>query len=60
MDVSTTPVFSTCVSIPVTVQNVTKTFSGKLDAGVGERALYFRFRGTGAVDFIAFELKQPY
>ena len=32
-------------------------FGGALDVGTGVKALYFRFCGTGAVDFIAFELK---
>ena len=57
MDISATPDFSKHASIPVSVQGETKTFSGKLNIGTGKSALYFRFCGTGAVDFIAFELK---
>lgn len=34
----------------------TQTFFGALNIGTGDKALYFQFCGTGAMDFIAFEL----
>ena len=57
MEVSDTPGFNSPVRIPVTVQGSRKTFSSKITMGTGVKALYFKFRGTGAIDFIAFELK---
>lgn len=33
-----------------------ETFFGPLNVGTGKKALYFQFCGTGAMDFLAFEL----
>ena len=57
IEVSDTPEFSTlAASIPVeagkTMTNVTAPF--RMADGV--KALYFRFRGEGAMNFFAFEL----
>ena len=57
IEVSTTPDFAEAASIPVDVRGGRKTFSGRFDGGAGVKALYIKFVGTGAVDFIAFELK---
>lgn len=58
MYVSDNPQFSNGTVIPVNVQgNEGKRFSGPLTIPDGKSALYFRFCGQGAVDFIAFELK---
>ena len=57
MEVSDSPSFDSPALIPVAVQSENKTFSRKINMGTGTKALYFKFRGTGAVDFIAFELK---
>ena len=56
MEISDTPDFINPFSIPVEVRSEAKIFSGKIDLGTEEKALYFRFSGTGAVDFVAFEL----
>lgn len=56
MEVAATPDFASAARIPVDVQGGKKTFSGKLNVGTGVKALYFKFCGSGAVDFIAFEL----
>ncbi len=57
MEVSDTSDFANAVSIPVDVHGAKESFSGKLNVGAGVKALYFRFRGSGAVDFHGFELK---
>ena len=49
--------FANGAVLPVSLHNSTVTIGGTLDVGTGEKALYFQFRGTGAVDFIAFELQ---
>lgn len=56
MEISDTPDFTAAAGIPVELDGNTKAFSGKLNLGKGKKALYFRYCGTGAVDFIAFEL----
>ena len=55
--VSDSPNFTNGAVIPVSLNNSTVTVGGALDVGTGKKALYFQFCGTGAVDFIAFELK---
>ena len=57
MKVSDSPDFANGAVIPVSLNNSTVTVGGTLDVGAGRKALYFQFCGTGAVDFIAFELK---
>ena len=57
MRVSDSPSFANGAVIPVSLNNSTVTVGGTLDVGTGKKALYFQFCGTGAVDFIAFELK---
>ena len=57
MRVSDSPDFTNGAVIPVSLNNSTITVGGTLDVGTGKKALYFQFCGTGAVDFIAFELK---
>lgn len=58
MQVSESPDFSirnACV--PVRLTGVPAAFSGDLDITPGKKALYFKFMGTGAVDFLSFTLK---
>jgi hypothetical protein len=43
--------------IPVNVDGKQVTLSARSSISDGVKPLYFMFRGTGAVDFIAFELK---
>ena len=55
--VSDSPNFANGAVIPVSLSGSSATFSGALDVGTGVKALFFQFCGTGAVDFIAFELR---
>lgn len=57
IEISDAPTFASSANIPVELNGQTKTFSGTLNLGTGRKALYFRYCGTGAVDFIAFELR---
>ena len=59
MEVSDTPDFGRlCACIPVKPEGRVQTADAPLQVEPGKRPLYFRFRGEGAVDFIAFEIKQ--
>lgn len=58
MAVCDTPDFADASLIPVVSDGGRRECFGALHIGEGKKALYFQFRGTGAVDFIGFELKQ--
>ena len=54
--VATSPDFTDCDVLPVKLEGGFKTFEGSFHL-TGERsALYFRYTGTGAISFHAFEL----
>ncbi len=57
MEVSDNPEFKNVTSIPVSLKGGIASFGSRLDVGAGVKPLYFRFVGTGAVDFHAFELQ---
>ena len=57
MEVSDNPEFQNVTSIPVSLKGGIASFGSRLDVGAGVKPLYFRFVGTGAVDFHAFELQ---
>lgn len=56
-EISDEPTFAKIIGVMVDVQGGKRSFSGRLDVGTGVKALYFKFVGTGAVDFHTFELK---
>ena len=57
MQVSEQPDFSTVnASIEVRLEKETKSCPGTLKIAPGTKALYFRYQGTGAVDFLTFTL----
>lgn len=58
-EVSDCPDFSRiCAKLPVKLDGKAQRISGALHMEKGKKALYFRFLGTGMLDFIAFELKE--
>ena len=57
MQVSHTPDFVQAAEIPVHCGGSTGRFTGQVDVEAGKKALYFRFRGTGALDFLAFTMR---
>lgn len=56
MQISDTPDFVQAAEIPVHCGGSTGRFKGEIDVGEGEKALYFRFCGTDALDFLAFTM----
>ncbi|MBR1781369.1 MAG: family 43 glycosylhydrolase [Oscillospiraceae bacterium] len=59
MQVSERPDFSVMnASIAVEQRSATVSYSGRLCIEPGEKALYFRFLGAGAVDFLSFTLEE--
>lgn len=59
MKVSDRPDMAGASLVPVDLRGgEPKTFFGALNIGTGDKALYFQFCGTGAMDFLAFELIQ--
>lgn len=57
MEVSTTPDFASPARIVVHCHGPVERVRDQVDLGTGKKALYFRFCGTGAVDFLAFTLR---
>ena len=59
MQVSEKPDFSILnAEVKIELHDTAVWYEGALSIQPGEKALYFRFQGTGAVDFIGFELKR--
>lgn len=58
MEVSHSERFDTlCASVNVKLDGREETFAKNLNTHPGKQALYFRFLGDGAVDFLSFELQ---
>ena len=58
-EVSEKPDFSVInARISIQLTGTKQYFSDALEIESGVKPLYFRFKGTGIVDFIAFELKE--
>ncbi len=56
MEVATDPAFQELAArIPVEVTDTARIFQGPLSIPQGVHPLYFRYRGTGYVDFLTFE-----